>query len=265
MDGGLHIHAMLISDHGKSRRLTPESATVGGERPNIRGKGKRAILDARRYIRKSFVESRGLQDLEDSGNKLQRLLHQGSYEEALKLWPGIDASGYIYQRINGEIGLKMHYEKKAPGQYVSRYKKESFIVPTELMDWINENVVMDQARPKSLILWGKTRLGKTEFARIIDEHWYINTDWDVSEIKEEVKYGVIDDIPIERFMYWRPFVGCQRQFTVTDKYHKKSQMSWGKPVIWLSNSHPREWKMKECDYQWILGNTVIYEVKERLY
>lgn len=263
MDGGLHIHAMLISDHGKTRRLSPETATVGGERPNIRGKGKRAILCARRYIRKGFVEARGLQDLDENDGKVQRLLHQKGYEDAVKLWPGIDPKGYIYNRINGEIGLMMHYEKKEPSVYVSRYEKESFIIPNEILEWIDTNLYGECVRPKSLIIWGKTRVGKTQFTRAIGDHWYMNTDWDVSQVRKDALYGVIDDIPSERFMYWRSFLGCQEHFTVTDKFHRKKQLRWGKPIIWLSNYDPATWK--GIDYEWVKGNTVIVEVKENMY
>ena len=66
LDEGEHIHVMLICPMGQKRRLTPETATVGGERPNVRGKGKKDIMNGRRYIRKGYIEARGLQDIDNS-------------------------------------------------------------------------------------------------------------------------------------------------------------------------------------------------------
>jgi hypothetical protein len=64
-------------------------------------------------------------------------------------------------------------------------------------------------------------------------------------------------------MYWKAFLGGQEQFTVTDKFHKKKQLLWGKPVIWLANQDPKSWKA--VDYEWIVGNAVIVEVSFPLY
>ena len=252
MDGGLHIHALLIGNKVERRRLSPEKAIIGGERPNIRGKGSKDIWAARWYIRKSYIDARGLEDLEDDRSCFQRLLHQKSYEDAVRLWPGLDSKGYVYNRINGEIGLKMHYEKKLPFKYVPKYDMNSFIVPVEVQNWIDKYVHGEYERPKSLILWGPTRMGKTKLARSIGEHWYMNTDWDVTQINEDVQYGVIDDIASEKFMYWKAFLGGQEQFTVTDKFHRKKQLSWEKPVIWISNKDPKDWK--GIDYEWLIGN-----------
>lgn len=63
------------------------------------------MLDARWYIRKGYIEGRGLQDLEKGDNKLQRLLHQPSYEDAVRLWPAVHTQSYLFNRVNGEIGL----------------------------------------------------------------------------------------------------------------------------------------------------------------
>jgi len=266
MDGGFHIHAYLEMKNGRSKRLSPESGTVGGERPNLVGKGKKRIHDARMYIRKEYVDARGLEhDFDGSSNKMQRLLHQKSVEDAVRIWPAIDPVGSIYNRINGEIGLQSHYERKVK-PYGNVYSSSSFLLPMEVQDWVDKYVGVDSlSRPKSLVLWGPTRLGKTEFARSIGAHWYINWDWDVSQVHNEVKYGVIDDMDIKKFGYWKPFLGCQKQFTVTDKYHKKKQMEFGKPVIWLCNEDPSTWKVSEVEMKWILGNVVIVGISSELY
>ena len=264
MDGGEHIHAILICSTGQTRRLSPATAAVGGERPNIRGKGKKDIMQGRRYIRKGFMEARGLQDIDNTDCKLQRLLHQRNYEEAVRIWASVDPKGYIYQRNNGEIGLRAHYEKKDP-KYVSRYNCSDFMIPDKVLNWIMENIGKKDRECRSLILWGPTRLGKTQLARAIGDHWYIHTDWDVTQIRNDVLYGVIDDMVISQFKYWKAFLGCHEQFTVTDKFHKKKQLMWGKPVIWLCNEDPLQWKLSDIDMVWVKGNCDIVYVGEKLY
>ncbi len=264
LDGGEHIHAVLICPQGQKRRLSVESCIVGGERPNIKGKGKKLVMSARRYIRKGYIEARGLQDIDNTDCKLQRLLHQKNYEEALRVWPSVDPHGYIYQRNNGEIGLRYHYEKKDP-KFVSRYKAQDFIIPDEVMSWIEKNVGKIERECRSLIIWGPSRMGKTQLARVIGDHWYINTDWDVTQVRNDVDYGIIDDMVISQFKYWKSFLGCQEQFTVTDKFHKKKQLHWGKPVIWLCNEDPLDWKVSDVDMKWIKVNCDIVFIGEKLY
>ena len=50
---------------------------------------------------------------------------------------------------------------------------------------------------------------------------------------------------------------------MTDKYHKKKQLSFGKPVIWLCNEDPSTWKGVDLD--WIYGNVLVVGVHSNLF
>jgi len=39
----------------------------------------------------------------------------------------------------------------------------------------------------------------------------------VLQVYEDVKYGMVDDIDIWKFPYWKPLLGCQDQFMVMDR------------------------------------------------
>lgn len=58
--------------------------------------------------------------------------------------------------------------------------------------------------------------------------------------------------------------GAQQEFTTTDKYKKKQQIRFGKPMIYLCNpdqdprTHP-----KWC--KWYDDNTVVVEIDNKLY
>lgn len=74
------------------------------------------------------------------------------------------------------------------------------------------------------------------------------------------RYAVFDDVPFERLIGARSFLGCQSQFTITDKYMPKTRLDWGKPSIFLMN--------RDADYrdrcepaflEFIQGNCVIFD------
>lgn len=119
-------------------------------------------------------------------------------------------------------------------------------------------------RPKSLILYGATRLGKTDFARSLGAHIYFRGTFNLKKmIKMNIKeldYMIWDDVPWsddalkkEGYKNW---LGGQDNFTVTDRYHPKEDVTWGKPCIFLSNRSPLL-GLSDNDKDWLKGNTVI--------
>ena len=213
------------------------------------------------YIRKGFIEGRGLRELTHRGSGLTRLLCQENYESALKIWPAVDPRGYIYQRPAGEIGLREHYCNRE-ARYESTYRLDDFKVPELVQEWITSNIGQSGRNCKSLVLSGPSRIGKTELIRSIGKHWYMNGEWDVMQVRADCDYGVLDDLVIEKFPYWKQFLGCHKQFTVTDKYHKKKQIFWGKPVVWICNEDPKVWSI---DSDWMEDNVVVVRVNNKLF
>lgn len=88
--------------------------------------------------------------------------------------------------------------------------------------------------------------------------------WNVDDFRTESNYLVLDDINLEFFPNWKVFLGCQRQFTVTDKYRaKRTVKEWMKPCIWLCNpgySPIDSDKLSLSDKQWIQGNCVMINI-----
>lgn len=117
-----------------------------------------------------------------------------------------------------------------------------------------------QRRPKSLILYGPTRLGKTLWARSMGRHCYFNNTFNLSAYDPNVRYAVFDDITdgLSKFPY-KQWLGGQNQFEMTDKYHKKQTIYWNKPAIWIANENPLS-HPKNIDCDWIKGNCVIVEI-----
>lgn len=78
------------------------------------------------------------------------------------------------------------------------------------------------------------------------------------------EYLILDDFQDwSKFYLFKQFFGGQEEFVVTDKYRKKRNVKWGKPVIVLSNCRP-QWFWEE-DGNWMRANVIECEVKNKLY
>lgn len=123
-----------------------------------------------------------------------------------------------------------------------------FILPEELTLWkfqfqgwidaVLKNHSMQWYRPRSLVLIGPSRSGKTEWARSLGRHMYFNNLLNLDDWDDTVDYIILDDFSSDITKYlpsWKCFFGGQKEFTLTDKYRGKKTVKWGKPMIWLSN------------------------------
>lgn len=116
-------------------------------------------------------------------------------------------------------------------------------VPHVCLVWETLHLRGNRERPLSLVLIGISRTGKTEWARSLGRHMYFNMYFNLDLWDEEAEYAVFDDMdadtekPLEKyFPSWKQFFGAQKEFTVTDKYKKKRNVKWGKPIIFISNN-----------------------------
>lgn len=119
-----------------------------------------------------------------------------------------------------------------------------------------------QARPKCLILWGPTKLGKTLLARSFGHHTYFNDLFNLDAYDETSKYAVFDDIGrgLRGFNY-KGWLGGQHEFTSTDKYKKKQRIVWNKPSIYVCNRNPFETDRNPyVDLDWLRENSICVHV-----
>lgn len=118
----------------------------------------------------------------------------------------------------------------------------------------------------SLILYGPTRLGKTLWARSLGRHAYFGGLFNMEDVMnlDDVEYAVFDDMQggFDFFHAYKFWLGCQDEFTVTDKYKGKRKIKWGKPSIWLCNINPAGEKV---DWDWVEGNCAIVGLQEPIF
>src|SRR5205814_9552581 len=100
---------------------------------------------------------------------------------------------YIYRRsqIESHLSHILQERKKTPWEPKSR---SSFIESGVMHLWFEKNIATSGGQKKSLILWGRSRTGKTEWARCLGKHWYMNGMWDRELFDCNVQYGVLDNM-----------------------------------------------------------------------
>lgn len=114
---------------------------------------------------------------------------------------------------------------------------------------------------------GESRWGKTQWARSLEEsHIYIAGLFAADALAGRAGYIVLDDIDFKYFPHWKSFVGCQRNFYVTDKYRHKIRVDGGWPCIICSNddNDPRG-AISRTELDWFDMNCVTMRLTGPLY
>ncbi|KAF8872205.1 hypothetical protein CPB84DRAFT_1829873 [Gymnopilus junonius] len=259
-DGGWHWHVLVVFDT-VYRGKNPHVWDVDGIHPNIKIVTRSYGVDrVAAYMRKTG-------NPDSSGNWCPPIVDENNMPKQKK-WAYIADSKddeefnarlrvhAPYEMINNHTTLKAYSKDKFAAKsqpYKSKWKKEDFPnVPRVLKDWVNKYVEGEPGdRPKTLCLWGPTHTGKTQWARSLGHHAYMNLTFNSDKLKDETgnKY--------------KAFFGAQEEIEVTDKYRPKSTLHWGKPLIWLSNEDPE--LDPNFDQQWLKGNCIFYYLDYKLY
>nr|QWY79442.1 MAG: replication-associated protein [Cressdnaviricota sp.] len=134
-------------------------------------------------------------------------------------------------------------------------------------------------RPKSLILFGPSRTGKTSWARSLGSHVYFERLFSGKEALGgmlDVEYAVFDDCSINHMPGWKSWFGAQATVGVRAMYRDAQYMKWGKPIVWCCNRDPRidmrvdienershTWFQDDID--WMEANCIFINVLDKLY
>lgn len=130
-----------------------------------------------------------------------------------------------------------------------------FHLPAALQNYL-ETEFVNADRPKTLVLVGPSRLGKTVWARSLGTHNYMNSLFSLDEFDESRDYLILDDIDFDYIPGRKAFFFAQNEFILTDKYRKKKKVRWGKPTLYLCNTEP-DWEKSRDPYK---DNVIIVNI-----
>lgn len=193
-------------------------------------------------------------------------LSASTYSDFLAAAEAADPRDFIvnYDRI---VAFGRQRFKSEPVPYADPFP-DSWLPNTAMDGWALENITnwvpSQGVRPKSLILIGDSRLGKTAWARRFGEHIYFNGTWNMSKLDSlgpSTKYAVWDDLYNWESFNYKQWLGGQWEFDVTGKYRSPRTIeSWGRPSIVCCNALPNH-----LDNQWVRDNCLIIHVLFRLF
>lgn len=279
-DGGTHYHAVVCCPRPVNIR-NARHWDYNDHHANVQPIKSKAA--ARKYLEKggdyidggeiSLLSNNGRSNGSNEGSPNKRYRDALEAENELEFLERIKRGctrDWVLQESTIRSFAQRHYS--TGGSYQSRYCLTDFRPCESILSYIQLNLTRPRdarGRPKSLALVGPSRTGKTELARCIGPHIYLNSYYALSEMitHEWADYIIFDDIPWERIPAPKALLGCQSDFVLTDKYHKKiSIKNWSKPaiVLWNEDMDPRS-TWSEDTTNWAKKNIIFINIFTPLY
>ncbi|CAD90108.1 AC1 protein [Papaya leaf curl China virus] len=255
-DGSPHLH-VLIQFGGKFKcqnnrffDLTSPSRSAHFH-PNIQG--AKTSTDVKAYMEKDGdVLDHGVFQIDGRSARGGCQSANDAYAEAINARSKPAALNILKEKAPKDFVLQFHNLNSnldrifAPPieVFVCPFLSSSFDqVPEELEEWVSENVSGAAARPwrpKSIVIEGDSRTGKTMWARSLGPHNYLCGHLDLSPkvYSNDAWYNVIDDVDPHYLKHFKEFMGAQRDWQSNTKYGKAIQIKGGIPTIFLCNPGP---------------------------
>ncbi|KAI5980475.1 hypothetical protein F5J12DRAFT_789200 [Pisolithus orientalis] len=260
-DGGKHWHVIVQFDQAiRSRRA--DLFDIDGLHPNVVTlKSHRDLLTRWEYIHKEegaeiFGPWQGpsgnaeVQDLKE-GKRDERFVYirsattRDDFEDRAKELAPYE---WIIHHDKFMSFADKHWKAQRPA-YESKWT-EFPRLPATLAEWASGEM-KNPDRPKTLCVWGPSRTGKTEWARSLGPHIYMNGQLNAAKLFE-LDGDQEPEYLVARRHGHRPLL-----------YMRKRTVFWGKPCIWLNNKNPLNTTVHDVD--WLKANTVVYNLDHPLY
>lgn len=262
--GEPHLHAVVCLSR-KTNFKRPDCLDFGGFHGNYRA--ARDLEASITYCKKDDTEPLEFGSVERSTKrKWLDCASAQSYDEFMEKVSNTDYKSFVI--FNERIESFARKKFRRPSISYSDPFTNTWLPNTQLDSWALDNITnwvpSPAIRPKSLILVGDSRLGKTAWARKHCEHAYFNGTWNMAKldcISDATKYAVWDDLFNWESFNYKQWLGGQWEFDVTGKYRAPRTITgWGRPSIVCCNSLP-----SHLDNQWVKDNCLIVYVRFPLY
>lgn len=254
-DGNKHLHILLIFTH-KYNTTNERAFDLNEHHPNIQR--PRSQTAVHKYCHKE--DESPLCTIEEK-NKVWVDAVRATDEESFRaiLREGAPRE-YIINKQQLDCYIKHTFKSKETYQPTyTRFKD----LPLQMLAWIP----IRNDRQKTLVINSPARYGKTEWARSLGPHVYLQgvVQYDkLCNIPTDTAYIIFDDLYTTDFTWLKPYIGCQREITITGKYRVARQIAWGYPLIILTNTEFwKKWAPEEQVY--FNDNTIYINLIQKLY
>nr|QHU79395.1 replication associated protein [Opuntia virus 1]QHU79413.1 replication associated protein [Opuntia virus 1]QHU79425.1 replication associated protein [Opuntia virus 1]QHU79431.1 replication associated protein [Opuntia virus 1]QHU79437.1 replication associated protein [Opuntia virus 1] len=264
-DGSPHLHVLMQFEKKfkcKNQRyfdLRHPSSSIQFH-PNIQG--AKSSSDVKSYMEKERcfldygefqIDGRSTRGGKQSENDTYAAaLNAASKDAALQIIKEQQPKHFILQYHNILSNLEKIF---APPTQIFQNIFSNFKITDDMEQWLGETFEFDVTspagpkvnnvighRPKSLIVEGPSRTGKTAWARSLGAHNYLSGHLDFNSkcFSNSAMYNVIDDITPHylKLKHWKELIGAQRDWQSNCKYGKPVQIKGGIPSIVLCNPGP---------------------------
>ncbi|UYD39151.1 MAG: replication associated protein [Wigfec virus K19_493] len=269
-DGGQHFHCFVEFER-KLDTTNNRAFDIGQNHPNIKRVG-RHLSDSDNCWEYCTKHDNGyLSDTQTSPYKPDSSSWADTIDTAK------DANSFLQlalQRHPRDAALNLerlqyfaswHYAERRES-WVHPFPEHRYTLTPEMEQWVNTEL-QNRDRPKTLLLIGPTRTGKTIWARsLTPNHTYWNGMIDITTLTKQTELLIMDDFDWKYVPSKKQFWGAQKQFVITDKYRKKRDIIWGKPLIYICNDDQNPfYLMPRCEEDWYKQNCITAFIVNKLY
>lgn len=188
-----------------------------------------------------------------------------SVEAGMKLLAQEDPRSYFMYGDRIEANLRRLHKPAAKVYEDPNGPDAVYKPPRVCSDWVEFELNGDHRRRKCLIIIGKTKLGKTDWARSLGKHVFFRGTWSLEMMDPDAKYMVFDDIAWEFIPYKKQLLTDMGDCILTDKFLKKIPICVTCPSIVLLNKDDINPEKDPRSSEYWSENAVCVEVFDKFY
>ncbi|QCO93523.1 replication-associated protein [Gopherus associated circular DNA virus 4] len=280
-DGGDHLHVVFQVkrkwDVRNQRKFDITTADDIVYHCNIQA--ARDASHVYRYVRKAG-------DYEEWGTVPPSFLSSTSAKPNKRdaAFAALDASATTVEDFMSELRTRHPYEfftrgntiranveqvKRRRWEYTPKY--HDFNIPGGVQDWLDTEFAQEERedRPRSLMLVGPSKTGKTEWARSLGRHMYFRENFSLDDWDDDADYVIFDDLPMEKVPGWKVWLGSMGEMVLYDRYRPKMKKYWGPKKCCIILCNPGvDWRYSEIwkgENEWCTINVEVINITQNLY
>jgi len=240
-DGRPHYHAVIRFRRKVHWTDARKRLTISGDTEAI----KIRVPEQRQSIREFLENTQSYCQKDDNPNVFGKIIEAASsviverkrvfleidetegYEETKEMIRQADPYMFVtrYPCVMSYLAGEKKRARMMQREVELDYEAKEWRIPEEIRRWKEENVddLSKRGRKCLLILIGRSKTGKTEWARSFGEPIDMTRKWNIDQYRSGATHIVVNDVNPLKFgsggdAYWREVLGCQTRFDATDKF-----------------------------------------------